>query len=236
VTRRRAAVALLLCVGMWNGVAAATGNDELAAYRKLARTPERTRLLASARRAMEAHWTGSTAAADSAATAASDSISAVPAPAPDWPGPPTGLFVSLVGPRGTRSCVGSVAPVRGSLTASLAALAVDALSADRRRPAIRRDELDSLRIVIAFAGRGEPVVDPRLVDPGREGLIVGGADVAVAFLPGEARTIAWALREARRVGALRAQQPVTYQRFPAVVLSELEPPRRSTSGGSNAGP
>jgi len=235
VTGRRAAVALLLFAGVWSGGAAATGDDELAAYRELVRTPERARLLAIARRAMEAHWTGSTTDADSAAPA-SDSISAVPARAPDWPGPPTGLFVSLVGPRGTRSCVGSVAPVRGTLTATLAALAVEALSADRRRPAIRRDELDSLRIVIAFAGRGEPVVDPRLVDPGREGLIVGGADVAVAFLPGEARTIAWALREARRVGALRAQQPVTYQKFPAVVLSEPDPPRRSTSGGSDVGP
>jgi AMMECR1 domain-containing protein len=129
-----------------------------------------------------------------------------------------------------------VAPVRGTLSASLAALAVEALSADRRRPAIRRDELDSLRIIVAFAGRGEPVADPRLVDPAREGLIVGGADVAVAFLPGEARTIAWALRESRRVGALRAQQPVTYQRFPVVVLSELEPPRRPTSGVSDVGP
>ena len=170
---------------------------------------------------MEAHWQDGAAAADSAA--------------PDWPGPPTGLYVSLVGPRGTRSCVGSVVPMRGTLSASLAALAVEALSADRRRPAIRRDELDSLRIVVAFAGRGEPVSDPALVDPAREGLIVGGADVAVAFLPGEARTIAWALRASRRVGALRTQQPVTYQRFPAVVLSESEPPRRSTSGGSDVG-
>ena len=215
--------ALVVCAGVWNGVAAATGDDELAAYRELARTPERARLLAIARRAMEAHWDGA-AAADSAA------------PAPDWPGPPTGLFVSLLGPHATRSCVGSVAPVRGTLDASLSALAVEALSSDRRRPAIRRDELDSLRIVIAFAGRGKPVADPRLVDPAREGLIVGGADVAVAFLPGEARTIAWALRESRRIGALRTQQPVTYQRFPAVVLSELEPPRRSTSGGSDVGP
>jgi AMMECR1 domain-containing protein len=213
--------AVMLCAGVWSGAAAA-GGDELAAYRELARTPERARLLAIARHAMEAHWQEGAAAADSAA-------------ASDWPGPPTGLYVSLIGPRGTRSCVGSVEPMRGTLSASLAALAVEALSADRRRPAIRRDELDSLRIVIAFAGRGEPVADPGLVDPAREGLIVGGADVAVAFLPGEARTIAWALRASRRVGTLRAQQPVTYQRFPAVVLSELEPPRRPTSGGSDVG-
>ena len=229
MTGPRAVAAILWCVGAWSGVVAAAGDRELAAYRELARTPERARLLAIARRAMEAHWTGLGAASE---IPASDSAAA----APDWPGPPTGLFVSLLGPRGTRSCVGSVAPVRGTLTASLAALAVEALGADRRRPAIRRDELDSLRIVVAFAGRGEPVTDPRLVDPGREGLIVSGADVAVAFLPGEARTIAWALREARRVGALRAQQPVTYLRFPAVVLSEPEPPHRTTSGGSDVDP
>ena len=229
MTSLRIVAGLVLCSVVGIGVTIAAGDTGLAAYRELARTPESTRLLAIARRAMEAHWMGGLVAPDSAA--ARDSIAA-----PDWPGPPTGLFVSLLGPRGTRACVGSVEPTRGTLPASLAALAVEALSADRRRPAIRRDELDSLRIVVAFAGRGEPVADPRLVDPAREGLIVGGPDIAVAFLPGEARTVAWALREARRVGALRAQQPVTYQRFPAVVLAEPEPPRRPTSGGNDVGP
>ena len=91
-----------------------------------------------------------------------------------------------------------------------------------------------LGAVTADLGFSKAVV--ALVDPAREGLIVGGADVAVAFLPGEARTIAWALRESRRVGALRPRQPVRYQRFPAVVLSEPEPPRHPPSGGSDVGP
>lgn len=203
-------------------IASAAPGDGLEAYRNLARGPERAQLLAIARAAMEAHWD---AARDTAATGADVA----------WPGPPAGLFVTLAGPRGTRACVGSVTPTHGSLGATLQALAVEALSADRRRPAIRRDELDSLRVVIAFAGPAEPV-EPALVDPASEGLLVCGADVAVAFLPGEARTVSWALREARRIGALRAGGDVTYRRFAAVVIAEPAPPQRSSSGDPNAAP
>lgn len=226
-------------------IAPAHADDALTPYRQLLRGPEGTRLLTIARRAMEFHWGGESAigatieSAESAGVAttvvrpgADDALDSLS----DWPGPPVGLFITLVGPRGTRACVGNVTPPRGTLGASLAALAVDALAADRRRPPVRVDELDSLCIVIAFAGPAETIADPNLVDPAREGLLVGGADVAVAFLPGEARTVSWALREARRLGVARPRQSVTYQRFPAVVLQEPAPPRRPHAGVSDVDP
>ena len=227
VSPARAAIVTVLLAGL---AMTAHADDGLDPYRELSRTAANRQLLALARHAMEARWESepSVASDDGVLSAAIDS--AALAAAPDWPGPPTGLYVTLVGHNGTRACVGSVAPMRGTLPAAVAALAVDALSADRRRPAIRRDELDSLRIVIAFAGPAEPIADPRLVDPSREGLIVGGADVAVAFLPGEARTIAWALREARRIGALRPNESASYRRFAAVVIQEPRPPSAETRG------
>jgi hypothetical protein len=101
------------------------------------------------------------------------------------------------------------------------ALAVLALHADRRRPPVRREELSQLRIVLAFAGEGEAVLDPMEVDPGREGLLVTTPRGNVAFLPGEARTVSWALREARRIGVLAGSpREASFRRFPVVTLEE----------------
>jgi AMMECR1 domain-containing protein len=179
----------------------------LAPYRTLARSPEATRLLAVARGALERHWSGEPPDT---------------APAPDWPGAPTALYLSLVRGRTTRACVGSPVAPRGTLAASVRALAEAAVASDPRRPPLRRDELVGVRIVLAFAGAGEPVADPMSVDPGREGLLIGGPRGHVAFLPGEARTVAWALREARRAGVLDASASAEYFRFPVVTLAEPE--------------
>ncbi len=197
-----AALALLLS-GRW--AFAAPADPALAPYRDLARTPAAARLLALARAAMESQW--SDAPPDTAGV-------------PDWPGVPTGLYLSLVAGTATRACVGSAAPARGSLADCVCALALAALAADPRHPPVRRDELPGLRVVIAFAGAGEPVADPLAVDPAREGLLVAGPRGHVAFLPGEARTVSWALRQARRAGLVGDARSVEYVRFPVVTIVE----------------
>jgi AMMECR1 domain-containing protein len=201
-------VALLLSSAHAREAPAAPADPALAPYRALVRSPGGARLLGVARAALERHWSG--AAPDTAA-------------APDWPGAPVALYLSLVRGRETRACVGSATPPRGTLAESVRALALAALSADPRHPPLRRDELAGLRVALAFAGRGERVTDPMRVDPGREGLLVGGARGHVAFLPGEARTVAWALRAARRSGLLDPAEPVEYLRFPVVTMIEPEP-------------
>lgn len=215
---RRTALRLVACVALaallvpsaWVAPAVAARPDPaLAPYRELARSPAALRLLAVARAALESHWSG--APPDTAR-------------APDWPGAPTALYLSLVRGGVTRACVGHPAPPRSSLAESVRALARAALAADPRHPPVRRDELATLRVVLAFAGAGEPVADPMSVDPGREGLLVGGAGGHIAFLPGETRTVAWALREARRVGVLDATQPAEFTRFPVVTITEPESP------------
>jgi AMMECR1 domain-containing protein len=174
----------------------------------LARSPGAARLLAVARAALASHWDG--AAVDTAG-------------APDWPGPPAALYLTLVRGRSTRACVGSPLPPRGSLADCVRALAVAALASDPRHPPVRRDEVAGLRVALAFAGAGEPVADPLQVDPGREGLLVSSPRGHVAFLPGEARTVGWALREARRVGLLDDARQAEFTRFPVVTIAEPEP-------------
>lgn len=208
---------LVLLVALCCPTLARDRADDLASYRAFARSADGPRLLAIARVAAETRRSASIASSDSA-------------PPPCWPGAPTGVYVSLAAGRATRACVGSPAPTHGGLSETIADLAVQVLSSDVRRPPVRPEELSRLRVVISFAGEGEAIASPYDARPGAEGLLVSSPRGSVAFLPGEARTVAWALTEARRIGVIQgAAADVTYRRFPVVALSEPEvhaPPSR----------
>lgn len=148
--------------------------------------------------------------------------------APEWPGSPRPLYVTLARGRATRACVGADAPPGGSLAASLRILGGRLADADRRRPPVRADELDSLRLVVAFAGDPQPVADPMSLDPMREGLKIETDRGAVAFLPGEARTVAWAIREARRIGVLAG--PLSEARCSRFDVVTLQGPASGRAG------
>jgi hypothetical protein len=72
------------------------------------------------------------------------------------------------------------------------------------------------------------------VQPALEGLLVSGPHGSVAFLPGEARTVSWALREARRIGVIADSHEATFQRFDVVTVEE--PPRRVTPAPAAVSP
>lgn len=221
-TARRAAAAtphaarieagLLLAVGLAVVVggparAGTALRRELEPYRAFAETARGRGLLTIAREAMRSYWH------EGRGAPGTDSI--------PWPGAPVSVYVSLVGPGGTRACVGSAPAYRSGLAETVASLARRALHSDPRREPVREEELNGLRVVISFAGEGEPVSDPMGVDPGREGLLVTSGERSVAFLPGEARTVSWALREARRIHVLEGPASgAVYRRFPVVSLTE----------------
>ena len=209
----RAFVSALACafVAVLPSVAAAA--DTLDAYRALDRTA-RAHVLATARSEI------ARAADRGAATPAS---AGAHAPPPDWPGPPCGVYLSLAHGRTTRACVGTDAPL-ATLGATLRELARRIVTDDPRHPPLRAGELDTLAVVVAFAGTPEPIADPMTVSPSRDGLLIATPRGRVAFLPGEARTVAWALSEARRAGILERAADATYQEFAAVVLRDAPAP------------
>ncbi len=217
----RAAIVALSVMTTLAAPNARAGADPLAAYRAFVRTPAAVALLASARAAMLAHFDGYEAPASAPIPAAADSGTA-------WPGAAVGVYVSLVDGRTTRACMGSDVPLASTLGGTVRALAVLALQADRRRPPVRREELDGLRIVLSFAGPGTPLADPMAIAPGREGLLVRGSTGSVAFLPGEARTVAYALREARRIGVIADARDAAFERFDVATVAELPPRIRAT--------
>lgn len=193
--------------------------DALDPWRELTPGTRGAELLAIARAALE------TAAGDTtgAATAAH-----APAPTKPWPAPPAALYFTLISESGTRACVGHDPPRGADIAEAVRVLAPFALTGDRRRPPVRAHELPSLRIVLAFAAAPVPVRDPTEVDPAREALLIETPQGHVAFLPGEARTISWALHEARRIGVLAPGAAPRYSRFQVVTLSEPSLP--STQG------
>lgn len=200
--RRCAARAAVLLVFAATAPARAA-SPELAEYERFAQSASGAQLLAVAREAL------------CVAAARCDSLSLV---APDWPAAPRPLFVTLAHGSRTRACLGRDEP-RGTLTESVRELASEALSGDRRRPPVRAEELDSLRVLVAFAGDERAIADPYQVNPMREGLRIATERGTVAFLPGEARTVSWALGEARRIGVLGRLDDARFSRFDAVVLS-----------------
>jgi len=200
--------------------AGAAADPTLAPYAALVRSPAGTALLRRARAAMEHHWAPAEPDRRRPAVATPDSV-----PSVAWPAAPVGVYLSLVRGRATRACIGREGASFATLSDAVEALAVEVLTADRRRPPLRHEDLAALRVVVSFAGEGEPIADPMLADPGREGLSIATPRGVVAFLPGEARTVAWALRESRRIGVLDgAVSSASYRRFPVVVLSEPEVP------------
>ena len=212
--RMRVALAVVLSLALAPGFASA---DALDSWRDLARDPRGAELLAISRAALQA------AAGDSVAPAAQAS-----SPPKSWPAPPAALYLTLVGEIGTRACVGHDPPRGADVAEAVRALAPFALTGDRRRPPVRAHELAGLRIVLAFAAAPAPVRDPIAVDPAREALLIESPQGHVAFLPGEARTISWALHEARRIGVLAPGAAPRYSRFQVVTLSEPSLP--STQG------
>lgn len=208
-------------------------------YRAFARSADGARLLAIARATLmspdsiEDEAEAEEAFADSAGEFADEDAPADP-DGLGWPGPPVAVYLTLVGDGGTRACIGVPAPGYGTLSETVRELALDALVADRRRPPVRQDELAGLRVVIAFADEGVPIVSPNQVDPGRDGLAIDSERGSIAFLPGEARTVSWALAEARRAGILGAKAgEVHYRKFRVVTLGEPKP-RRARAARSRA--
>ena len=130
-------IALLACCT----ASPARSGDALDAYRTLPREA-RGRVLECARREI------ARACAPESLARATGTL--------DWPGAACGVYMSLARGTRTRACVGSLTPLGGTLSATLRELARRVVSDDPRHPPVRGEELDSLVVLVSFAGPPEP--------------------------------------------------------------------------------
>jgi hypothetical protein len=121
---------------------------------------------------------------------------------PSWmTGIQSACFVTFFARKRVIACSGGFRPRTADLGKEVEANVRQALHLDPRAGYIDRAAAAEARVLITFPGELRPVASPALIDPLREGLFVENDRSGVAIVPGEAKTSAWAYREAlRRLG------------------------------------
>lgn len=110
-------------------------------------------------------------------------------------------FVTFFSGKRVIACSGGFRPRTVDLGREIDANVRQALHMDPRAGRINRGTAMAAQVLITFPGELRPVVSPEMIDPVREGLFVENDRSGVAIVPGEAKTAAWAYREAlRRLG------------------------------------
>lgn len=110
-------------------------------------------------------------------------------------------FVTFFFGKSVIACSGGFQPRTADLGREIDANVRQALHMDPRAGRITRGIAMAAQVLITFPGELRPVASPGMIDPVREGLFVENDRSGVAIVPGEAKTAAWAYREAlRRLG------------------------------------
>jgi hypothetical protein len=143
---------------------------------------------------------------------------AAPAPPPWLARMQGGCFVTFLVANRVIACAGGFQPRTADFGAELAANVRQALHLDARAAGIDRLTARRARVLITFPGAVYPLSDPGLVDPARQGLFVENDRFGVAIVPGEAKTAAWAAREALRRLGERDRAAVRWYVFDAWVV------------------
>lgn len=128
-------------------------------------------------------------------------------------------FITVLSGRRVVACAGGFQPRHANLAVEIVANIHQALHMDVRAAGLDRRTAAGARVLITFPGILQPVASPAEVDPTRQGLFVESDRHGVAIVPGEAKTAAWAGREALRRLAVQPGEDVRYYRFAAWVIA-----------------
>ncbi|MCJ7499918.1 AmmeMemoRadiSam system protein A [bacterium] len=134
------------------------------------------------------------------------------------PGEAAGAFVSLKKAGQLRGCIGTIQPVRPTLTQEIIDNAVSAATRDPRFQPVVLEELDEISISVDVLGKPEPVSGPEELDPSRFGVIVKSGHrkgVLLPDLPG-ITTSEEQVRIARQKAGIGAEEAVALERFEVV--------------------
>lgn len=127
-------------------------------------------------------------------------------------------FVSLKRSGKLRGCIGTILPVRDTLTEEVMVNAVSAAVRDPRFNPVTETELDDLTITVDVLTEPEPVDDVALLDPVRYGVIVssrGRTGVLLPDLPG-IETVEQQLDIARQKAGIPTSEEAEISRFEVI--------------------
>lgn len=136
-------------------------------------------------------------------------------------GPSHALFVTLTNQQGkVGGCRGSFVPTRGTLAEEVVEMTLLAAGQDRRYPPVKREELPDIKLSIAFVGPLEPIAEVWSVNPRTDGLLVTKGGESGVILPGEAKTVAWMVKEACRQAGIVCDEGARFFRFQAFFVQD----------------
>ncbi len=129
-------------------------------------------------------------------------------------------FVTFFNGKRVFACFGGFTPRKGTLAEEIDENIRLALKNDGRSRRINRNNVLNAGLQLTFpTGQPERVNSYSEIDPLSEGMFIEENGNGVAFVPGEAKTAAWAFREGlRRLGAQNPQNSAVY-RFRATAIS-----------------
>ncbi len=137
-----------------------------------------------------------------------------------WIERPVGVFVTAMKGQKVRSCVGVFTSRSSSLQRELVRQCKRLATGDPRHAPLQATELGQLKFVVTLTGTPRPIDDPSTIDLWREGLLASWDGREAVLLPGEAKTLAWGIRELRRQIRIPSDRTPRYACFPVLVLSE----------------
>ena len=106
------------------------------------------------------------------------------------------LFVTLKKGGQTRGCAGTFQPQFSTLREELSYFTARAATEDFRYPAVTREELENIVIIITFPGELRPVSSLREYNPWKHGLFVRKDGKEGVILPCEGKTSSYSARKA----------------------------------------
>ena len=130
-----------------------------------------------------------------------------------------GVFVSLKEEGRLRGCIGTIAPVRGSVAEEIIENAISASTKDPRFPAVEPDELDRLVYSVDVLGETESISSAAELDVKRYGVIVSRGRARGLLLPNldGVDTVEGQIAIAKRkAGIPEKEQNIRLERFEVV--------------------
>ena len=129
-----------------------------------------------------------------------------------------GVFVTLHIGESLRGCIGTISPVKQSITQEIMANAISACTRDPRFNPVRPDELPLITYSVDVLGDAEDIDSEDQLDVKRYGVIVTNGDRRGLLLPDldGVDTVAEQVAIARSKAGIAQDEPVSLQRFEVV--------------------
>ncbi|HOK56926.1 MAG TPA: AMMECR1 domain-containing protein [bacterium] len=136
--------------------------------------------------------------------------------------PSKSIFITLTKNGKTRGCAGSFIPIYNSLGESVINFTIIAATQDIRYNPVKIEEIDEIIITITFPERTVCIENPYMIKPLKEGLIIRKDGKEGVVLPGEAKTVEYAIKIGLRNANLNNLNGAIFYKFNGSSFSEKD--------------